>query len=171
MPLYSLGNHGNFHGGTDAFLSTWILTDMNFSEPFQTVTLRLLSYLVVRIINHMRIINHRSHENHQSHVPFPSKSSLWLWRVVFQNFQKITIKKQRVGVYIFLRRRSGELIPFLGNFLEFPEQTISRVTVNNCLWTFWHFFSKLFSCSFFWFGAIYRSLVLWETLIIFKILL
>ena len=30
---------------------------MNFSEPFQTVTLGLLSYLVVRIINQMIIFN------------------------------------------------------------------------------------------------------------------
>ena len=30
---------------------------MNFSEPFQTVTLGLLSYLVVRIINQMITFN------------------------------------------------------------------------------------------------------------------
>ena len=36
---------------TDVFLRTLIFTDMNFSEPLQTIVLGLPSYLVVRIIN------------------------------------------------------------------------------------------------------------------------
>ena len=42
---------------TDVFLKISIFTDMNFSELFQTIALRLLSYLVVRIINHMIFVN------------------------------------------------------------------------------------------------------------------
>ena len=40
---------------TDAFLRTWLFTDINFLEPFQGVALGLLSYLVMRTINHMII--------------------------------------------------------------------------------------------------------------------
>ena len=42
---------------TDVCLRTLIFTDMNFSEPFQAIALGLLSYLVVRIINHMIFVN------------------------------------------------------------------------------------------------------------------
>ena len=42
---------------TDVFLRTLIFTDINFSELFQTIALGLLSYLVVRIINHMVFVN------------------------------------------------------------------------------------------------------------------
>ena len=37
---------------TDAFLRIWFFTDMDFLESFQAVALGLLSYLVMRTINH-----------------------------------------------------------------------------------------------------------------------
>ena len=52
------------------------------------------------------------------------------------------------------------------NFLEFPEQIISRTFVNNCFWAFWYFFSKVFNRLFFWFETICRSLALCEELLL-----
>ena len=47
----------------------------------------------------------------------------------FLIFWKITMKKQHDGVYVLLHCRSQELKRFLGNFLEFQEQIIGRITV------------------------------------------
>ena len=64
---------------TGDFLRTLIFTDINFSEPFQTIALSLLSYLVVRIIIHLIFVNlvnfNRSGEN-QYLRNFPFKNHL-----------------------------------------------------------------------------------------------
>ena len=78
---------------TDAFLRTWIFTDINFSEPFRVPVLGLLSGLEVRIINHMIIF--------LSYFPFPSSFFYGFGEKLFKNFWKITMKKQDDGVYIF----------------------------------------------------------------------
>ena len=76
-------------------------------------------------------------ENHKSHDNFPSTFSIsiklcyGLRKRLFGNFQKMTIKKQHDGVYVLLRRSSREFRCFGGNFLELPQQTISRATVND----------------------------------------
>ena len=80
---------------------------MNFSEPF------LDRYFKVTFIS--------SSENRQSFFYGFAEQ-------LFQNFQKITIKKQRDRVYISY----VVLGAFLGNFLEFPEQLISRAIVIDC---------------------------------------
>ena len=58
----------------------------------------------------------------------------------FWNFRKNKVKKPRVGVYVLLCRRSQELRRSwdicLGDFLEFPEEIISRATVKYCFWAF-----------------------------------
>ena len=81
---------------------------MNFSEPF------LDRYFKVTFIS--------SSENRQSFFYGFAEQ-------LFQNFQKITIKKQRDRVYICY---VAGLRSFLGNFLEFPEQLISRAIVIDC---------------------------------------
>ena len=98
------------------------------------------SHLIVRIINHMIIFLSFT-------FSISIKLVLWIWRVDFSKCSENHIKKQRDGVYIFLRRRSEELIRLFRIFMEFPEQIISRATENNCFWSFWYFFSKLFSRS------------------------
>ena len=98
------------------------------------------SHQIVRIINHMIIFLSFT-------FSISIKLVLWIWRVDFSKCSENHIKKQRDGVYIFLRRRSEELIRLFRIFMEFPEQIISRATENNCFWSFWYFFSKLFSRS------------------------
>ena len=117
MPMQSLA--------ADVFLK-----DMNFyRHEF------LLSYLAVRITNHIIIF--------LSDFPFPSNYFYGFEEQLIWNFQKFTIKKQRDGVYILLRPRLQVLRQFLWNFLGFPELIIRRATVNDCFWTFKYFFPKL----------------------------
>ena len=84
----------------------------------------LLSYLAVRITNHIIIF--------LSDFPFPSNYFYGFEKQLIWNFQKFTIKKQRDGVYILLRHRLQVLRQFLWNFLGFPELIIRRATVNDC---------------------------------------
>ena len=106
MPMQSLA--------ADVFLK-----DMNFyRHEF------LLSYLAVRITNHIIIF--------LSDFPFPSNYFYGFEEQLIWNFQKFTIKKQRDGVYILLRHRLQVLRQFLWNFLGFPELIIRRATVNDC---------------------------------------
>ena len=64
---------------TDVFLRTLIFTDMNFSEPFHTIALGLLSYLGVRIINQMifvNLVNFDRFDENQYLRNFPFKAHL-----------------------------------------------------------------------------------------------
>ena len=124
---------------TDVFLRTLIFTDMNFSEPFQTIALGLLSYLVVRIINHMIVF--------RSYFPSPSSFFHGFEKQLFLFFFKIMIKKQPDGVYILLRRRSQGLRRFLGDLFFLNSQ--NKLSVEQLQTTASELFSKLFSCSFF----------------------
>ena len=67
-----------------------------FSEPFQTVALGLLSYLVVWIINHMITFL----------LYFPCPTSFFM--ALKGSFLKFTVKKQRDGIYILLRSKFQE---------------------------------------------------------------
>ena len=60
-------------------------------------------------------VNHKSHDNF-FYIFHVRQAFLWLWRVAFWNFQKITIKKQRDGVYILFKSKFQELRRFGGNF-------------------------------------------------------
>ena len=69
------------------------------------------AHLVVGIINPMI--------SFILYFPCPASFFLWLWEVTSWNFQIITLKIQRDGVYILLHRKSQDLRRFRGNFL-FP---------------------------------------------------
>ena len=87
--------------------------DMNFSESFQTFASGLLSYLVVRIINHMIVF--------LSDFPFPFQIFHFFGfeEFLFRNFQKITIKKQHDGIYFcYAARYRNDII--LGAFFGTP---------------------------------------------------
>ena len=91
------------------FLRTWIFTEMNFSEPFQTVASELLSYLVVRIINQMIIS--------LFHFLFPSSNFYGFEEYLFWSLQKIKIKKEWWDIYFATPQVSGSEM-FLGKFSE-----------------------------------------------------
>ena len=109
--------------------------------------------------------NHQSHDN-LSCFAFSNSIKLFFMALkssFFEFFRKL-LKRNSVMESIFSYTQVWGAYTFFGNFLEFLEQIISRTTVNNSFWTFWYFFSELFSRSIFWFGAIYCSLVLCEKL-------
>ena len=113
------------------------------------------SHQIVRIINHVIIFLSFT-------FSISIKLVLWIWRVDFSKCSENHIKKQRDGVYIFLRRRSEELIRLFRIFMEFPEQIISRATENNCFWSFWYFFSKLSVVHLVWSHSLVTC-PLWKT--------
>ena len=148
-------NYTHSHKTTKYFFQMFF-KDMNFSKPFQTDALGLLSYPAVRIKNHMIIF--------LSYFPFPSRFFYGFEEKLFWNFQKIAIKKQRDGVYIFLRHRSQELRQFLGNFLGFPELN-SRTTASELFNIFSLNFSIVHFCV--W-SHLPITRPLWKAVINFK---
>ena len=75
-----LYNYTHSHKTTKYFFQMFF-KDMNFSKPFQTDALGLLSYPVVRIKNHMIIF--------LSYFPFPSRFFMALRRSFFEIFRKL----------------------------------------------------------------------------------
>lgn len=139
---------------TNAFWRTYIFKDMNFSEPFQTVILGLLSNLVVRIINKMIFF--------VSYFPFPSKF-LWLWRNSFNEIFRIRRKKNSLMDSIFCYAASlRKWDVFLQIFCNFP---ITKSVKQRLLLSFMIFLWKLFNGSFFLFQAICLVLVFYQKLL------
>ena len=94
--------------------------------------------------------NHKSHGNFSFRFCMSVKLFLWLWGIVFWNFQKIITKKQCDEVYgcYALGLRSWDI--FGANFQEFPKQIISRATVSDCFRAFIFYLNLSivhFSCS------------------------
>ena len=81
------------------FLTPWIFTEMNFSKLFETVALGLLSYLVMRIINHVI--------NFLSYFLFPW-SFFMVWRSSFFDiFRKLQQRNDVMGSIFFTPQVSG----------------------------------------------------------------
>ena len=135
---------------------------MNFSDPFQTFTLRLLSYLVVSIVNHMIIFLSFT-------FPISINVFLWLWRVASSKFSENYYKETGQWGLYFLMTQVWGADTFFGNFLDFPEHIISR---EQLLLNFLIFFLCIFQLFIF---LVWSHLLvicsLWKTFINFKILL
>ena len=105
-------------------------------------------------------------ENHKFHdisfLCFSFSSSFFLWLYGVFEIRESTIKNSMMrSMFCYaagLRRWGG----FFFIFLEFPESIISRATMNDCFF----FFHWILQSLFFFFEAIYRSLVLCKKLLL-----
>ena len=89
--------------------------------------------------------NHKPHIFsfiHSSLFKLPTSSFYGFEELLFRTFRKITRKKQRDRAYHLLRCRSLTET-WTRNFLEFPEQRISRATVTTAFKLFHVFLVKL----------------------------
>ena len=116
---WKVSRHGVFYQrklGTDDFLSTSILTDINFSGSFRTATLSI----------YFHIWSWESWITWWSffHISHFHQAFLMALKSSFLPILESYYKETTWWVYIFC------------NFLEFPEKIISRTFVNNCFWAF-----------------------------------